>query len=154
MSQGREQRRVPAPPASSQAVSTRMRQQRRRDTEPELLVRKALFARGLRYRTHLPVPGAPRRTMDIGFPRRRIAVFIDGCFWHGCPEHGTTPQSNGSWWSSKIAENVERDAETARILADQGWQVLRFWEHDSVEEVADTVSSTLATNQQAPPSRP
>lgn len=115
---------------SSVATSRRMSQQRRRDTEPEMLIRRALHAAGLRYRVGLPVPGRPRRTIDIAFTGIRLAVFVDGCFWHGCPIHRTWPKTNADWWLQKIDANRSRDAETDRILSECGWRVIRVWEHD------------------------
>lgn len=116
---------------------------RRRDTKPELDVRRLLHARGLRYRVTYPVPGRPRRTIDIAFTRRRVAVFLDGCFWHGCPEHGTTPTANQEWWTAKLESNAARDRETTAHLEDRGWAVLRFWEHESPERVAAVVIAVV-----------
>jgi len=119
--------RVPIP--SSPDVSARMSRQRRRDTEPELLLRRELHRRGMRFRVDAPIPGLPRRRADVVFTRARIAVFVDGCFWHGCPEHATQPASNAQWWATKLTRNVERDRETDEHLRATGWTVLRFWEH-------------------------
>lgn len=135
------------PPASSTRVTAQMKVQRRRDTLPEVLVRRALFARGARYRVNYPVPGNRRRTIDIAFTRSKIAVFIDGCFWHGCPDHGTSPRANGEWWTSKIAANSARDLETTHNLIEQGWLVLRFWEHDEPSKVADSVLGEVRGRQ-------
>src|SRR5437867_10192315 len=117
------------PPASSPAALARMRRQRRQDTQPEVTVRRLLYARGYRYRVHTPVPGMKRRSIDISFPKLRVAVFLDGCFWHGCPAHCTDARANGAWWREKIARNRQRDAETASHLEELGWVVLRYWEH-------------------------
>ncbi len=95
-----------------------------------MLVRRALHAEGLRYRVGLPVPGRPRRTIDVAFTGIRLAVFVDGCFWHGCPTHRTWPKTNADWWLQKIDANRSRDAETDRILSECGWRVIRVWEHD------------------------
>jgi DNA mismatch endonuclease (patch repair protein) len=81
----------------------------------------------------------PRRRADIVFTRARIAVFVDGCFWHGCPQHATQPASNAPWWSAKLARNVERDRETDDHLRESGWTVLRFWEHEDAREAAEVV---------------
>jgi DNA mismatch endonuclease, patch repair protein len=106
-----------------------------RDTSIELAVRRELFARGYRYRVnHRPLPSL-RRTADIAFTRRRVAIFIDGCFWHGCPEHYTAPKANSDYWSSKIVANMRRDQETNERLTAEGWKVLRFWEHQPRDEV-------------------
>lgn len=131
------------PPASSAGVSQRMSRHPRRDTTPELMLRRALHARGLRYRTHLPVPGLRRRTIDIAFTRRRLAVFVDGCFWHGCGDHRSIPAANRDWWSTKIAATIARDTETERVLAEQGWSVLRIWEHEPVSVAVDLVVRAL-----------
>ena len=131
------------PPASSEGVSSRMRQQRRRDTAPELLVRRELFACGLRYRIHYPVPGLQRRTIDVAFPKRKLAVFIDGCFWHGCPDHGTSPRANYEWWTSKIDGNRARDLQTTEALESAGWSVLRFWEHEDFRDVGRRITAEV-----------
>lgn len=135
---------MPAHPgASGAAASARMSVHPRRDTTPELQVRRLLHAAGLRYRVAYPVPGRPRRSVDIAFTRRKVAVFLDGCFWHGCPEHGTRPTANAAWWSAKIATNQARDADTTTHLVDDGWLVLRFWEHEKPEDVADSLEEVL-----------
>lgn len=128
---------------SSGEVSVRMRRQASRDTEPELAVRKLLHAQGMRYRLQWKVPGMSRRTMDIAFPGRRVAVFVDGCFWHGCPEHATSPKANSDWWRAKLARNRERDLETTEHLQSEGWLVLRFWEHESPADVTARIVSVV-----------
>jgi DNA mismatch endonuclease (patch repair protein) len=125
---------------SSAAVSARMSRQLSRDTAPEIAVRKLLHAAGLRYRVNVPVPGMPRRTVDIVFGGSKIAIFMDGCFWHGCPEHATQPKANAEWWRAKLDKNMARDTETTKHLQAQGWTVLRFWEHESPAEVALAVA--------------
>ena len=113
-----------------------MRGNRSRDTKPEVEVRRLVHARGLRYRVNArPLPSL-RRTADMVFPRWRIAVFIDGCFWHGCPDHHVPSKSNRSYWAPKIAANAARDTETTRMLSEAGWTVLRYWSHVSPEVVA------------------
>lgn len=112
-----------------------MARQQRRDTAPELSIRRRLHAAGLRYRVNAPLPTMPRRRADILFPRRRVAVFIDGCFWHGCPEHGTWPQANAVWWREKLGRNVARDRETDMVLQSLEWTVLRAWEHEDPDVV-------------------
>lgn len=107
---------------------------RGRDTSPELVVRRRLHAAGLRYRVNFPPLGGRLRA-DIVFTRQHIAVFIDGCFWHGCPLHGTTPVANADYWVPKLARNRERDAATTKMLIENGWAVLRYWEHESPEAV-------------------
>ena len=131
------------PVASSAAVSRRMSAARRRDTKPELDVRRRLHAQGFRYRVEFPVPGFARRTIDIAFTKKNVAVFIDGCFWHNCPEHGTSPRSNSEWWETKLRRNTERDAETTDALITAGWCVLRFWEHSDADSVASQIRSVL-----------
>lgn len=135
---------VPAHPgASSPALAARMSRLARRDTAPELAVRRELHARGLRYRVAYPVPGKSRRSIDIAFTRARLAVFIDGCFWHGCPTHGTSPTANSAWWATKIAANKARDADTADHLTSIGWRVARFWEHESPSVVHEAIRTAL-----------
>lgn len=135
---------VPAHPGSSGAeVSRRMSRLRRRDNERELSLRRALHAEGFRFRVTYPVPDLRRRTIDIAFTRRRVAVFLDGCFWHGCPLHGTDPRSNSAWWAQKIAANRARDRDTDQHLASLGWRVLRIWEHEDLSEAADRVREAV-----------
>lgn len=116
-----------------------MKSNRGKDTKLELRVRRALHARGLRYRLQRKVPGSTRRTIDIAFPRQRVAVFIDGCFWHGCPVHHTVSKTNASFWADKVRRNRARDADTDQLLADHGWTSARFWEHQSTEEIVEEV---------------
>jgi len=125
-----------------------MRRQATRDTAPELALRRQLHAAGLRFRVdRAPIAGL-RRKADIVFTRRLLAVFVDGCFWHRCPEHGTMPASNADWWEAKLARNVERDLETNRILNEAGWTVVRVWEHVGVEEAARRVEAALQGNRE------
>ncbi|WP_435123377.1 very short patch repair endonuclease [Micromonospora tulbaghiae] len=128
----------PEPPQASSAAARKVMQGNRgRDTRPELAVRRAAHRRGLRYRVDVqPLPNVRRRA-DLVFPRERIAVFIDGCYWHGCPEHYKAPSANAAYWSAKIATNVARDQDTNSRLAAAGWRVIRAWEHESAEAVAD-----------------
>ncbi|MEH0818540.1 MULTISPECIES: very short patch repair endonuclease [unclassified Micromonospora] len=116
-----------------------MQRQRRKDTEPELAIRRALHRAGVRYRIGVPVTGLRRRTIDIAFTGIKLAVFVDGCFWHGCPQHATWPRANAAWWEAKILKNRERDRETTRQLEDQGWTVIRIWEHEPAEDAADRI---------------
>lgn len=137
---------------SSAAVSARMSRQSSRDTAPEVAVRKILHAAGLRYRVNVPVPGMPRRTIDIVFGPAKIAVFLDGCFWHGCPQHATRPKSNAEWWRAKLDKNIARDRETTEHLEAEGWTVLRFWEHENPEAISQTVARAReATSPQLRP---
>ena len=116
----------------------------RRDPAPEVALRRELHRRGLRYRVEYPVPGMPRRRMDIAFTRAKVAVFVDGCFWHACPEHGTSPAQNGAWWAEKLRRNVERDRETDMHLEALGWTTVRVWEHVSAAVAADNVAQAVA----------
>jgi DNA mismatch endonuclease, patch repair protein len=124
-----------------------MQANRSRDTKPELEVRRALHRLGLRYRVAIaPEPGLRRRA-DIVFTRARVAVFIDGCFWHGCPEHGRSSFShNVDYWPAKIAANVARDADTTERLRQAGWLVLRFWEHEAATEIVKDIRRAVSTN--------
>lgn len=117
--------------------------QARRDTQPELALRRALHARGYRYRVDWALPGMPRRRADIAFTRRHVAIFIDGCFWHSCPVHKTAPGTNSQWWAQKLAKNESRDRETDEYLRDKGWTVLRFWEHEPVDDVVRRVEDMI-----------
>jgi DNA mismatch endonuclease (patch repair protein) len=117
--------------------------QARRDTAPEMALRRLLFARGYRYRVAYPVPGMRRRTIDIAFTRTRLAVFVDGCFWHGCPQHGTAPKANSQWWAGKILGNRRRDEETTAALHALGWTVVRVWEHETAAAAAARVEAHL-----------
>jgi DNA mismatch endonuclease (patch repair protein) len=117
---------------SSEGISIRMSRHPRRDTGPEMLLRRALHAAGYRFRVQYPVPGMRRRTIDVAFTRRRVAIFVDGCFWHGCTEHRSVPASNEAWWQEKLAKNAARDAETNDHLSREGWRVVRVWEHEAI----------------------
>ncbi|WP_225831839.1 very short patch repair endonuclease [Streptomyces sp. NK08204] len=120
-----------------------MSRQASKDTNAELAVRRMLHAAGLRYRVEYPVPGMARRRIDVAFTRAKVAVLIDGCFWHGCPEHATQPKANAEWWRQKLARNMARDRETTEHLTAQGWTVLRFWEHEAPEEVTVRVRAAV-----------
>jgi DNA mismatch endonuclease (patch repair protein) len=120
-----------------------MSRQNSRDTAPEVAVRKLLHASGLRYRVNVPVPGMPRRSIDIVFPKAKIAIFLDGCFWHGCPQHATHPKANAEWWRTKLDKNMARDVETTEHLRAAGWTVLRFWEHEPSDACAHTIADAV-----------
>lgn len=109
-------------------------------------MRKLLHAAGLRYRVNFPVPGMPRRSIDIAFSRAKVAVFLDGCFWHGCPEHATHPKSNAEWWRAKLNKNMMRDHETTEHLRSSGWVVLRFWEHEIPDSIASIITEEWRVN--------
>ena len=129
--------------ASTPGAAQSMKSNRRRDTGPELAVRQLLHARGYRYRVDFAPWSNKRRRADIVFTRRRLAVFIDGCFWHGCPEHGMVPVSHAEYWEPKLARNVERDAETTAMARAEGWRVLRIWEHVSAADAVQLIVRTL-----------
>lgn len=121
-----------------------MRGNRRRDTQPELLVRRLVHAAGLRYRVDFaPLPDRRRLRADLVFTRARIAVFIDGCFWHGCPDHHRPAKTNAPFWTEKIAANCRRDILTNDYLEASGWTVLRFWEHENPNAVTATILATV-----------
>ncbi|MEU0430971.1 very short patch repair endonuclease [Streptomyces sp. NPDC006290] len=120
-----------------------MSRQASKDTNAELAVRRLLHAAGLRYRVEYPVPGMARRRIDVAFTRVKVAVLIDGCFWHGCPEHATHPKANAEWWRAKLDRNMARDAETTEHLTAAGWEVLRFWEHETAEDVALRIAAAV-----------
>jgi DNA mismatch endonuclease, patch repair protein len=128
------------PDPSSTHASAVMRGNRKRDTTPELAIRRALHRSGLRYRLHvkLRVTGATVRP-DVVFVRQRLAIFVDGCFWHGCPTHGTAPRANANYWALKIQSNRQRDRRNTEALREAGWTVIRAWEHEDPASVLDRV---------------
>ncbi|MBF6424894.1 very short patch repair endonuclease [Nocardia cyriacigeorgica] len=120
-----------------------MSRQRRAGTAPELALRRELHRRGLRYFVdRAPIRGQRRRA-DVVFPRRRVAVYVDGCFWHSCPQHATYPKNNAEWWADKLAANVARDRATDDALAAAGWQVIRIWEHEDPVAAAGRIAAAL-----------
>lgn len=125
--------------ASSEAIRRAMQGNRSRDTAPELDLRRLVHAKGLRYRVNArPLPGV-RRTADMVFRPARVAVFIDGCFWHRCPDHATDPKTNSEYRAAKFDRNVKRDIETDRVLADSGWLSIRIWEHEDPVAAAQEI---------------
>lgn len=137
---------LPYPEPTNEAVSQRMRRNRKVDSKPEVALRSMLHRRGYRFRKHLPVRTAERLIKpDIVFTRTKLAVFVDGCFWHCCPSHGTQPRANTDYWGPKLARNVARDKAVNKALKDAGWRVIRAWEHDDPRDVADRVERALAT---------
>ncbi|TQN28598.1 T/G mismatch-specific endonuclease [Haloactinospora alba] len=121
-----------------------MRGNRGYDTGPEMALRRALHSMGLRYRVNTRPLSEVRRTADVVFTRARVAVFLDGCFWHGCPEHYRPVQGrNSEYWRSKIARNQERDRETDRLLEQAGWTVVRVWEHEDPVENAKRIETLV-----------
>ena len=122
-----------------------MRANRGRDTGPELALRRELHARGLRYFVNRrPIPSL-RRTADVVFPRIRLAVFVDGCFWHGCPDHHTVSKTNALFWAEKVTSNRMRDQETNLLLEDAAWTVVRIWEHTEAAHAANRVEEVVAS---------
>jgi DNA mismatch endonuclease (patch repair protein) len=132
-------RPIPASPE----VAQRMARTRQRDTDGEMAVRRAVHRRGLRYRVNAAIKGAGRIRPDLVFPSEEVAVFVDGCFWHRCPQHATTPKNNRSWWEEKLAGNVERDQRHNEVLRSLGWEVLRFWEHADAKQAAAEIERAV-----------
>ncbi|MEU7926371.1 very short patch repair endonuclease [Micromonospora sp. NPDC049107] len=122
----------------------RMQRQRTRDTQPELAIRRLLHAAGLRYRVDVAPTQSLRRRADIVFGPARVAVFVDGCFWHGCPQHGSRKtKANTTYWSEKVARNQTRDVSTDRVLTNNGWHVIRIWEHEDPQEAAERIAGSV-----------
>ncbi|MCM6778516.1 very short patch repair endonuclease [Nocardia sp. CDC159] len=131
-------------PATDAATSARLSRQRRTGTAPETALRRELHRRGYRYFVdRAPLPGLRRRA-DLVFPRRKVAVYVDGCFWHSCPQHATRPKNNAQWWAEKLAGNVARDRDTDARLDAAGWLVVRIWEHEDALAAADRVQTAVA----------
>lgn len=120
-----------------------MQRQTRRDTAPELALRRAVWRRGLRYRVDVAPLKGTRRRADMVFRSARVAVYVDGCFWHRCPEHATSPRANSEWWAAKLATNVRRDRDTDARLAEAGWLVIRVWEHENMIEAAARIEEAV-----------
>lgn len=124
---------------------------RSRDTKPEQLIRRLVHAKGLRYRVAArPLPDL-RRTADLVFRPAKVAVFIDGCYWHGCPEHYIPPKTNPGYWSDKVARNMARDRDTDKRLTEAGWLVLRFWEHQDSDTCATSIANAVCSRRSALP---
>ncbi|TDN92217.1 T/G mismatch-specific endonuclease [Microbacterium sp. BK668] len=130
-----------------------MRSNRGRDTRPEMAIRRGLHAMGFRYFVNRRPLAHLRRTADIVFPRLRLAVFVDGCFWHGCPAHHTISRTNADYWASKVDQNRRRDAETTELLTAAGWIVVRVWEHEPSEAATLRVAETIRDIATAAPSK-
>lgn len=130
-----------------------MQANRSRDTQPELALRRAVHALGLRYRVAARPLAGVRRTADLVFRGPRVAVFLDGCFWHGCPEHHTTAARNGAYWAEKVSRNRARDADTDRRLVEEGWAVIRVWEHEDPVPAARRVQEVVAARRKEDPQR-
>gem|GEM_PF-932800 len=129
--------------SSSGEASRRMAAVRRSDTSAELRLRRELHARGLRYRVDVPVLPDRRRRADIVFRTQRVVVFVDGCFWHGCPQHASWPAKNAEFWRQKIEANRRRDTDTNARLEGVGWRVVRIWEHDDPSRAADRIEALI-----------
>ena len=127
-----------------------MRAMRSTNTKPEMLLRRALWQEGLRYRVHIRVEGA---RPDLIFPGQRVAIFVDGCFWHGCPVHYIAPAGNAPYWREKIKTNQERDVRNNLRLKSAGWTVLRFWECELKEHLPSVVAAVVAAVTEKPPTR-
>jgi DNA mismatch endonuclease (patch repair protein) len=135
--------REPKRDRPDQKTSSRYSRQKRSGTAPELLLRRELHRRGRRFRVQMRIPGLPRRRVDLAFTRWRLVVYMEGCFWHGCPVHGVLPGTNRDWWTWKLARNSDRDHDTDDRLRSLGWHVLRVWEHVSPGDAADEVEASL-----------
>jgi len=122
---------------------------RRRDTGPELRLRSELHRRGLRFRVDVPVPFLPRHRADVVFGPPKVAVFVDGCFWHGCPDHGVVPKSNSGWWKAKVEGVRRRDDRTDAAFLARGWTVVRVWEHEDVVAAADRVEGAVLAGRRS-----
>ncbi|MDQ1443782.1 MAG: mismatch endonuclease, patch repair protein [Acidimicrobiaceae bacterium] len=120
-----------------------MQRQARRDTAPELALRRELWRRGLRYRVDVAPLTGLRRRADLVFRKAQVAVYVDGCFWHSCPDHATVPNSNRDWWVAKLEANVERDRDTDARLEYAGWRVVRVWAHEPVQVAADQIADAV-----------
>jgi DNA mismatch endonuclease (patch repair protein) len=114
------------------------------DTAPEVALRSELHRQGLRFRKHIAPLKGLRCRADVVFPSSKVAVFVDGCFWHCCPEHATFPKANASWWRLKLAQNVERDQRNNEALAKAGWMVIRIWEHENPRLAAELIARAVA----------
>ena len=140
------------PPASSESVRRRMQATRSIDTPPEVALRSELHRLGLRFRLHRELIPGFRRKVDIVFFRARVAVFVDGCFWHGCPLHGTLPKStHRDFWAEKIDRNRRRDRDTNRRLETLGWLVIRVWEHEKPKAAAEYIAHEVGKHYRNPP---
>lgn len=120
-----------------------MRRQRRRDTGLEMELRKRLHALGYRFRVDHRLAPPVRVRGDIVFTRKRVVVFVDGCFWHGCPMHGTRPKNNAAWWAEKLDANIERDHRATVSLRELGWNVVRIWEHEDLRNASDRIENAI-----------
>ena len=135
---------VPYPVPSSQAVTAVMKGNRKVGSKPETQLRSVLHRRGYRFRKNFPIDAVELRVKpDVVFTKNRLAVFVDGCFWHCCPIHGTDPRVNQGYWGPKLASNVARDQRVNAALRSNGWTVIRIWEHEPAEEAAERIEALL-----------
>ncbi len=142
-----EIRKIGVPPPSSEAALRRMQAAKPKDTAPEKALRSAIYRRGLRYRVDAKPLNELNRRADIIFRPTNVAVFVDGCFWHGCPIHGTQAKANAEFWRVKIKQNRERDADTNQQLEEAGWKVIRIWEHEDPEEASEKIFNIVMKRQ-------
>lgn len=140
--------RLPYPKPTSATATAAMRANTRANTKPELVVRSLLHRRGLRFRKDLPIKaGDVAVRPDVVFTRQRVAVFIDGCWWHRCPEHGEVPKANRDYWIPKFERNVRRDRRVNKALRQAGWTVVRIWEHVPPDKAVDEIASVIAAGR-------
>ena len=139
--------RIRVPPPSSEAALRRMQAAKPKDTAPEKALRSILHKKGLRYRIDVKPIKELNRRADIVFRRAKVAIFVDGCFWHGCPIHGTQAKENAEFWRLKIERNQERDADTNRKLENAGWKVIRVWEHEDPEKASEKINNIVREHQ-------
>lgn len=137
------------PTASDLATKQRMQLTRQRDTTAELALRRELHRLGLRYRVQKRPLREVRRTADIVFGPTKVAVFVDGCYWHGCPTHGTWPRANAAWWRAKIEANMARDRETDALLLAEDWLPMRVWEHENPADAARRIKDVVDERRRA-----
>ena len=131
---------MPQLPPSSPDTSRRMAKVRQKGTDAEVALRREMYRIGLRYRIDYEVLKRPRRVADVAFPGRKIAIFVDGCFWHRCPDHGTAPKNNGKWWADKLDANVARDRRNDDELRKLGWTTVHVWEHEDPAAAAEAIT--------------
>lgn len=139
----RSRRRSEVPAPSSDAARNRMRAAKPRNTKPEVILRSALDQCGLQYANDVILLPGLRRKTDIVFEAERVAVYVDGCFWHGCPIHGTWPKQNAEFWRNKIETNRRRDVDTDQKLMEAGWRVIRVWEHENMMDASQRIATTV-----------
>jgi DNA mismatch endonuclease, patch repair protein len=147
-SEAKIKRKARNPNPSSEAALKRMQAAKPRDTAPERALRSALYEKGLRYRVDVKPIKELNRRADIVFRSAKVAVFVDGCFWHGCPIHGTQAKANAGFWRRKIKQNQERDADTTKCLKRAGWKVMRVWEHEDSVKAAEKIHAIIRKRQQ------